>query len=69
MVSIERCRLGNQCTQRWEELELLPGKSCMRYCRHCASAVHLIERESQIEEFTRRGKCVALASRSDSVKL
>jgi len=68
VISIERCRLGNQCTQRWEELEVLPGNFCVRYCSRCASAVHLIEVESRIEELARQGKCVALTSRSELLK-
>ena len=60
MISIERCRLGFRCTKRWEALEPIPGTSRVRYCSQCQSAVHLIEKESELDEFARQGKCVAI---------
>jgi hypothetical protein len=60
MISIERCRLGFRCTQRWEALEPIPGTSRVRYCSQCQAAVHLIEKESELGELARQGKCVAI---------
>jgi hypothetical protein len=60
MIEIERCRLSYQCTQRWEALESLPDQPRMRFCGKCQSAVHLVERDSELRELARQGKCVAI---------
>lgn len=60
MIAIERCRLSDKCTQRWQSLEALQGNSHMRYCTLCQSAVHLVEHEHELVELVRQGKSVAV---------
>ncbi len=59
-IEIERCRLSYPCTQRWEALEHLPDNPRVRFCAKCQSAVHLVERKSELHELARQGKCVAI---------
>jgi hypothetical protein len=60
MIAIERCRLSEQCTQRWQSLEPVRGNPHMRYCNLCQSAVHLVEHEHELVELARQGKSVAV---------
>jgi hypothetical protein len=60
MISIEHCHMSDQCTQRWEALEPVLDNPRVRYCGQCQSAVHLAEREKELVELARQGKCVAV---------
>jgi len=60
MIAIERCRLSDQCTQRWQALEEMRDNPRVRYCGQCQSAVHLVEHESELMELVRQGKSVAV---------
>jgi len=68
MIAIERCRLSDQCTQRWEALEEMRNNPRVRYCGQCQSAVHLVEHESELMELVRQGKSVAVV-RKDLVAI
>lgn len=63
MIAIERCHLGYPCSQRWEALEPVLDNPRVRYCDRCQSAVHLVERENELFELARQGKCVAVVHR------
>lgn len=58
-IAIE-CHLNGRCTQRWEGLERLRGTPQVRYCSECRAAVHLVEREAELSQLIRMGKCVAM---------
>jgi len=60
MIAIERCRLSEQCTQRWLSLEAVLGNPYMRYCNSCQSVVHLVEHDHELDELARQGKSVAV---------
>lgn len=59
-IAIERCHLSGECTQRWEELELVRDNPRVRYCDLCQSAVHLVDHEAEMRELARMGKNVAV---------
>jgi threonine dehydrogenase-like Zn-dependent dehydrogenase len=54
--------MSHRCTQRWETLEPIADKPRVRYCGHCGSVVHLVERENEFTELARQGKCTAMAA-------
>ncbi len=60
MIAIEHCHLNYPCAQRWEALEPVLDSPRVRYCSQCRSAVHLVEREQELIELARHGKCVAV---------
>lgn len=66
MIAIERCHHSYPCSQRWEALEPMLDNPRVRYCGRCQSAVHLVERENDLVELARQGKCVAVV-REESV--
>ena len=63
MIAIERCRLSEQCTQRWQALETVRDNPRVRYCNQCQSAVHLVEHEYELIALARQGKSVAVLRR------
>jgi len=62
MTPIQGCRLNHRCTQRWETLEIMPSNQRVRYCGHCSSVVHLVDRQEEFLELVRQGKCIAMSA-------
>lgn len=62
MIDIEHCRLRFQCTQRWEQLDPVPGTTSVRFCVQCQSDVHLVETDSEFDQLAAQGKCMAFRS-------
>jgi hypothetical protein len=67
MIAIERCRLSERCTQRWQSLEAVRGNPHLRYCSQCQAAVHLVEHEHEALELARQGKSVAVLRKDPPV--
>jgi len=60
VIDIRNCKFEYRCTQRWEDLEQIPGAMRMRFCTRCTSTVHRADNEIEFAELARRGKCVAV---------
>jgi hypothetical protein len=60
MTDIRNCKFTYRCTQRWADLEAVPGTMRVRFCTRCQSAVHRADGEGEFDELARQGKCVAV---------
>lgn len=62
---IEGCKLGYQCSKRWDDLESIASAVDVRFCGQCQSAVHWANSASHAVDLGRQGKCVALGFLED----
>ena len=53
------CRFRYICSKTWEELQSTDNAD-VKFCKHCRHNVYLAHNESEFEEHTARGRCVAI---------